>query len=87
MAKFIRLRASTYSYLIDDGSEDEKAKGTKKYVIKTKYTFGKYSNCLEVTQIDYKNNEIIQKKNKISINNLKKDHKEFMRNNKLTCNQ
>ena len=59
MAKFIRLRASTYSYLIDDGSEDEKAKGTKKYVIKTKYTFGKYSNCLEVTQIDYKNNEII----------------------------
>ena len=59
MAKFIRLRASTYSYLIDDGSEDEKAKGTKKYVIKRKYAFGKYSNCLEVTQIDYKKNEII----------------------------
>ena len=29
MAKFVRLRAKTYSYLIDDGSKDEKAKGTK----------------------------------------------------------
>ena len=30
MTKFIGLRAKTYSYLIDDGSEDKKAKGTKK---------------------------------------------------------
>ena len=30
MKKTVRLRAKTYSYLIDDGSEDEKAKGTKK---------------------------------------------------------
>ena len=28
--KFVGLRAKTYSHLIDDGSEDEKAKGTKK---------------------------------------------------------
>ena len=34
MTKFIGLRAKTYSYLIDDGSEDKKAKSTKKYVIK-----------------------------------------------------
>ena len=34
MKKTVRLRAKTYSYLIDDGSEDEKAKGTKKCVIK-----------------------------------------------------
>ena len=29
MTKFSVLRAKTYSYLIDDGSEDKKAKGTK----------------------------------------------------------
>ena len=29
MTKFVRLRAWTYSYLIDDGSEDKKAKYTK----------------------------------------------------------
>ena len=30
MTKFIGLRAKTYSYLIDNDSEDKKAKGTKK---------------------------------------------------------
>ena len=34
MTEFVRLRAKIYSYLIDDGSEDKKAKGTKKYVIR-----------------------------------------------------
>ena len=34
MKKFLGLRAKTYSYLIDDGSEDKKAKGTKKCVMK-----------------------------------------------------
>ena len=29
MTKFVGLRAKTYSYLIDDGSEDRKTKGTK----------------------------------------------------------
>ena len=32
--KFVGLRAKTYSYLIDDGSEDRKTKGTKKCFIK-----------------------------------------------------
>ena len=36
MAKFVGLRAKTYSYLIDDGNEDKKAKGTTKCVIKRK---------------------------------------------------
>ena len=35
MTKFVGLRAKTYRYLIDDGSKD-KAKGTKKCVIKRK---------------------------------------------------
>ena len=29
MRKFVRLRAKTYSYLIDDDNQDKKAKGTK----------------------------------------------------------
>ena len=36
MTKFVGLRAKTYSYLTDDGSEDKKEKGTKKCVIKRK---------------------------------------------------
>ena len=36
MTKFVGLRAKTYSYLIDDCSEDKKAKDTKKCVIKNK---------------------------------------------------
>ena len=35
MKTFIGLRVKTCSYLIDDGNEDKKAKGTKKTVIKT----------------------------------------------------
>ena len=31
--KFVRLRVKTYSYLIDNGSEDKKAKGTKKKLL------------------------------------------------------
>ena len=33
MIAFVGLRAEAYSYLIDYGSEDKKAKGTKKFVI------------------------------------------------------
>ena len=33
MTKFVGLRAKTYSYLVDEGSEDKKAKGTKTCVI------------------------------------------------------
>ena len=29
MEEFVVLRVKSYSYLIDDGSEDKKAKGTK----------------------------------------------------------
>ena len=36
MKKFVGLRGKTYSYLIDDGSEDKKAKGTKKVFLKKK---------------------------------------------------
>ena len=39
MTKFVGLRAKTYSYLIDDGNEDKKAKDTKNCVITGKLKF------------------------------------------------
>ena len=49
MIKFVEWRAKTYSYLIDDGSKNKKAKGTKICVIKRKLKFEIYKNCLETT--------------------------------------
>ena len=56
MRKFVGLRAKTYSYLIDDDSEDKQAKGRKKCVIKTKIKFENYKNCLEATLLQNKIN-------------------------------
>ena len=42
---FVGLKAKTFSYLIDDSSEDKKAKRIKKWVIKTKLKFENYKNC------------------------------------------
>ena len=80
MTKFVGLRAKTYSYLLDDGSEDKKAKGTQKCVIKRKL---KFENCkvrLEATQFEKKINYL--EKNKTDIDSIKENHKEFIKNNK-----
>ena len=53
MIKFVWSRSKTYSYLIDDGSENKEGKGTKKYVIK-KLKIENYKNCLETTQLENK---------------------------------
>ena len=45
------LRAKTYSYLTDDGSEDKIVKDTEKFVIKRKLKFESYKNCLEANQL------------------------------------
>ena len=42
MTKFGGLKAKTFIYLIDDGSEDKKTKGTKKCFIKRKLKFENY---------------------------------------------
>ena len=65
MTKFVRLRAKTYSYLIDDNIEDKKTKDTKKCVIKRELKFEDYKNCLEVTQLENKINYL--EKNKFTI--------------------
>ena len=54
MGEFAALRPKTYSYLMDDGGSDKKAKGTKKCVIKGRIKFNDYKDCLL-------NNEIILK--------------------------
>ena len=54
ITKFLGLRVKIYSYLIDEVSEDKKAKGTKQCVIKRKPKFENYKNCLEATQFDNK---------------------------------
>ena len=77
MTKFVWLGAKTYAYLIDDGSEDKKAKGTKMCAIKRKFNFENYKNCLQAIQRDNKISYL--EKNKIDIDSLEKDHKEFMK--------
>ena len=54
MTNFDALRPKTYSYLMSDGNNDKKAKGTKKCVIKRILKFYDYKECLF-------NNEIILK--------------------------
>ena len=46
MTKFAALRRQTYSYLMDDGNSDKKAKGTKKCVTKRRLKFNDYKDCL-----------------------------------------
>ena len=79
MIKFVGLRAKTYSYLIDDGSIDKKAKGTKKCVIKRKLKYENYKNCLEATRLENKINYL--KINKTDIDSITENHKEFIKNN------
>ena len=68
MTKFVGVRAKTFSYLINDGSEDNKARVRKKCVKKRKLKFEYYKNCLEATQLDNKINHL--EKNKINVNSF-----------------
>ena len=61
MANFVGLRAKSYSCLIDDSSEDKKAKGTKMCVIKRKIKFENYKNCLKATQLENETNHLEKK--------------------------
>ena len=72
--KFVGLRAKSYSYLTDDGSEVKKVKSTKKCIIKRNFTFENYKNSLEATQLDKKKYTVntVSRKNKIDIDSTKK---------------
>ena len=45
MKEFVALGPKTYSYLMNDESEDKKAKGTKKCAIRKESKFNSYKNC------------------------------------------
>ena len=81
MKDFVGLRAKTCSYVKDNNDEDKKAKATKKCVIKRKFQFQIYQNCLEAAQIENKINHL--EKNKTDVDTLKEYQKEFIKNNKL----
>ena len=70
MTKFVRLRAKTYSYFMDNRSKDENREGTTNCVIKRKLKFENYENCLETTLLENKINYL--KKNKINRDSLKR---------------
>ena len=66
MTEFIRLRAKSYAYSMEDDSNYKKAKGTKNYVTKQRLMVKNYKDCLF-------NNKIIlkqQQKFKIDHNNV-----------------
>ena len=44
MTEFCALRPKTYAYLMEDGSEHKKAKGTKKWVVKREIMFKHYKD-------------------------------------------
>ena len=52
-----------------------------KIVIKRELWFANHKNYLEATQLDNKINYL--EKNEINLDSLEKDHKEFIKNNKL----
>ena len=51
--EFIGLWPKTYSYLIDDGNNNKKVKGTKECVIKRRLKFEGYENVHKIMK--YKN--------------------------------
>ena len=61
MKKFVGLKAKSFSYLIDDVSEDKKTKDTKKCAIKRKLKFENCQNWLEVAQLRNKINHLEKK--------------------------
>ena len=58
----------------------KKQKSTKKCVIKRELKFENYESCLKVNQLENKINRL--EKNKIDTDSIKKNHKEFIKNNK-----
>ena len=57
IAEVVALKPKTYAYLMDDGSDHKKAKGTKKYVIKQKLMFQNYKDCFFNNKTIYRSQE------------------------------
>ena len=57
ITKVVSSRPKTYAYLMDDGSNHKKAKGTKMCVIKQKLIFENYKDCLFNNKTVYRSQE------------------------------
>ena len=57
MTEFVAIRPKTYFYLMDDGESNEKAKRTKKCVIKRGLKFNDYKDCLLHNEIVLKSQQ------------------------------
>ena len=77
MIEFATLGPKTYMYLIYESDENKKAKETKTVCLK----FEDYKHCLAGTHL--KSKIIYLEKNKFNVDSLRKNHKEFTKNNKL----
>ena len=62
MIEFAARRPKIYSYLMDDGNSNKKAKGTKKYVMKQRLKFNDYKNCLLSNKIILKSQQRFKNK-------------------------
>ena len=60
ITEVVALRPKTYVYLMDDGSDHKKAKGTKRCVIKQKLMFESYKGCLSNNKTVYRSQEIFR---------------------------
>ena len=54
MKEFCALRPKAYAYIMDDGSEKKKAKGTKKCIMKCNIMFKDHKDCLFNNNIKWK---------------------------------
>ena len=57
MTEFCALRANPYAYLMEDGSEHKKAKGTKKCIVKREIIFKNYKDSLFNDEVITKSQE------------------------------
>ena len=91
ITEFVTLRPKTYSYLTEDGKEDKKAKGTKKFVIKKTIKFNDYKKCLLNDEVILKSQQkFISKKYDVYTENINKialsndDDKRIVSSDKIT---
>ena len=91
ITEFVTLIPKTYSYLINDCKEDQKAKGTTKRVIKRMIKFNDYKNCLLKDEVILKSQQrFISKKHDVYTENINKialrnnDDKRMVSSDKIT---
>ena len=81
MKEFVGLRAKTYSYLTNGGSEAKEGKGTKMCVIKENLNLKIIKTVQKQFNFEIKIDHL--EKDKTNLDSIKEDHKECIKSNKL----